>query len=186
MDAMNPRLQQAIAAARAGKTAQAKVLLDRVVLEEPDNVHAWFLLGVISETKEEQAECLNQVLAIDPDHEGAQKRLALLTEPEEVELLVESPPPPSLDETDEEAAAPEEIPEWLEEDLSGEQPETEVKEPEEAPVPVAQAEGSDQPATVAKPKSSSNRGLEILLGGLVVVAVLIVLALVYLALNYPF
>ena len=179
MVSMNPRLQQAIAAARAGKTDQAKVLLDRVVLDEPDNVHAWFLLGVISETKEEQVECLNQVLAIDPDHAGAQKRLAMLTEPEDVQLLVESPPPPSPDLGEEEEAALEDVPESVEE-------EPVVEEPEDLSEPLAQPDGSDQVMASTKPKSSDDRGYEILLGALIVIAMLIVLGLVYVAFNPPF
>jgi hypothetical protein len=73
---INERLQQAIAAARAGNTDEARELVDGLVEENPDNPHALFLRGMLASSQEEQVEYLNRVLEIDPDHKAANRRLA--------------------------------------------------------------------------------------------------------------
>lgn len=85
MNAMDVRLQQAIAAARAGKRDEARVVLDRFLQDQPDNVHAIFLMSTLASTREEQVENLQKVLTIDPDHRGAKLMLDRLSEPMEVE-----------------------------------------------------------------------------------------------------
>ncbi|MGD2049169.1 MAG: hypothetical protein PVH03_06720 [Chloroflexota bacterium] len=88
----NERLQQAIAAARAGNTSEAKAIAEQLVEENPDNPHALFLLGMLAGSQEEQREYMNKVLELDPDHKAANKRMAqlgpaepLVEEPTEVE-----------------------------------------------------------------------------------------------------
>lgn len=76
----NVNLAQAIAAARAGKTAQARILVDRILQDEPENANAWFLLSTIAETEEEQIASLERVLEIDPNHEAASARMGQLSE----------------------------------------------------------------------------------------------------------
>jgi hypothetical protein len=71
----NERLQQAIAAARAGNTDEARELVNGLVEENPDNPHALFLRGMLASSQEEQVEYLNRVLEIDPDHKAANRRL---------------------------------------------------------------------------------------------------------------
>lgn len=80
MGVSDERLLQAIAAARAGKYPEAKVLLNRLLEDNPDNANAWFLLSALSETKEQQLERLNRVLEIQPDHQGARSRLESMGE----------------------------------------------------------------------------------------------------------
>jgi hypothetical protein len=75
---MNMQLQQAIAAARTGKRAEAKALVNQVLLEEPNNVHAWFLNSVVADNSDEQVSSLKRVLELEPNHEIAQKRLSQL------------------------------------------------------------------------------------------------------------
>jgi len=87
----NERLQQAIAAARAGKTSEAKVLAERLVEENPDNPHALFLLGMLVDSQDEQREYMQRVLELDPDHKAANKRMAQLGPVEEPEPLAEEP-----------------------------------------------------------------------------------------------
>ena len=94
----NERLQQAIAAARAGNTDEARELVDSLVEDNPDNPHALFLRGMLASSQEEQLDYLNRVLEIDPDHKAANRRLAqiapaeaedatvlIIDEPEEIE-----------------------------------------------------------------------------------------------------
>ena len=94
----NERLQQAIAAARAGNTDEARELVDGLVAENPDNPHALFLRGMLANSEEEQLGYLNRVLEIDPDHKAANRRMAqiapaeaddatvlIIDDPEEIE-----------------------------------------------------------------------------------------------------
>jgi hypothetical protein len=85
MNTMDIRLQKAIAAARAGKRDESRVLVDRFLEDQPDNVHAIFLKSTLVTSKEDQVECLRQVLIIDPDHRGAKLMLDRLGEPIEAE-----------------------------------------------------------------------------------------------------
>lgn len=85
MNTMDIRLQQAIAAARAGKRDEASVLLERFLDDQPDNVHGIFLKSTLATSKEEQVDSLRQVLTIDPDHRGAKLMLDRLGEPIEAE-----------------------------------------------------------------------------------------------------
>ena len=78
---MNQHLKQAIAAARAGKEPQAKVLLARVIKDEPENVNAWFLLSSLADTEEQKVQHLEKVLELQPDHQVASQQLAELAPP---------------------------------------------------------------------------------------------------------
>ncbi len=78
---MNQHLKQAIAAARAGKEPQAKVLLARVIKDEPENVNAWFLLSSLADTEEQKVQHLEKVLELQPDHAVASQQLAELVPP---------------------------------------------------------------------------------------------------------
>ncbi|MCI0395552.1 MAG: hypothetical protein L0332_10085 [Chloroflexi bacterium] len=180
---MNVQLQQAIAAARAGKKAQAQVLLARVLKDEPDNVHGWFLLSTLVDSPEQQIRYLNKVLEIDPTNVRAREHLAQLgaesTTPEPP-LAQEEPtpepvapvPPSSREEDMEEATAwleqlaarqgapAEELTtglEWLEEEtvvVMGESP-ADLMEMEEAPA-------SEEPALTPARPAISDKSLDLL------------------------
>lgn len=83
------QLQLAIAAARAGKKAEAEILAKKVLDQEPDNVNALLLMGALSESQAEQLSYMNQVLAVDPEHEGARERLRQLEISPETEQAVQ-------------------------------------------------------------------------------------------------
>jgi tetratricopeptide (TPR) repeat protein len=87
----NKRLQQAIAAARAGNTSEAKILADQLVGEDPENAHALFLRGMLADNLEEQKEYIEKVLVLDPDHKAANKRMAQIASQEEAAAPVEEP-----------------------------------------------------------------------------------------------
>jgi hypothetical protein len=91
MDVSDEKLHQAIAAARAGKYPEAKVLLNRLLDDDPDNANAWFLLSALSETKELQIARLNRVLEIQPDHSGARSRLEGMGEIPEIDAALTAP-----------------------------------------------------------------------------------------------
>jgi len=76
MATMSLQLKQAIALAKAGQNDQARLLVEKAIEEDPDNANAWLLLSTLVETQEEQVQSLNRVLAIDPDHGTARKRLS--------------------------------------------------------------------------------------------------------------
>lgn len=90
---MNQHLKQAIAAAHAGKKPQAKVLLARVIKDEPENANAWFLLSSLADTDEQKIQHLQKVLELQPDHPTAADQLAKLvpTPPEPVEDVAPEP-----------------------------------------------------------------------------------------------
>lgn len=100
----NVILQQAIAAARAGNTAEARELVDGLVEDHPDNPHALFLRGMLAESQEEQVQYLRLVLEIDPEHEAANRRLAQLSPAEQT-----APSADAEEATAATAAEPEEI-----------------------------------------------------------------------------
>lgn len=89
---MNGKLQQAIEAARSGESQKAQVLLAQILKDDTKNVHAWFLLSHLVESKEKKVAFLKKVLDLDPTHQKAQERLAELmptkTEPMVVETAV--------------------------------------------------------------------------------------------------
>jgi hypothetical protein len=133
MNTMDIRLQQAIAAARAGKRDEARVLLDRFLADEPEDVHGIFLRSTLATSKEEQVGNLRQVLEIDPDHRGAKLMLDRLGEPEEIEPVEIQAEPVAL--------VPDEI-----------EVEPEVFEPDEVkPEPVTYEPVDEIPETMVHP-----------------------------------
>jgi hypothetical protein len=101
---MNQHLKQAIAAARAGKKPQAKVLLARVIKEEPDNVNAWFLLSTLADTDEQKIQHLQKVLELEPAHPVAAEQLSELVPWEPAEPFFEEPATEMMAEVESEEA----------------------------------------------------------------------------------
>ena len=71
-------LKQAVAAARAGRKAEARQLLEHILQANPRHEQAWLWMGAVVETDAERVECLQQVLAINPDNAAAREGLAQL------------------------------------------------------------------------------------------------------------
>jgi len=75
-DEINLWLTDGIAAAKAGKRAEARELLLRVVDADENNLQAWLWLSGVVTTLEDREVCLQNVLALDPVNEAAQRGLA--------------------------------------------------------------------------------------------------------------
>lgn len=73
---MSDKLQQAIAATRAGQNKDAQLLLAEAIEENPNNEHAWFLLGNLVESPEKRMAYLGKAVAINPQFAKAKQQLA--------------------------------------------------------------------------------------------------------------
>lgn len=73
---MSQKLQEAVAAARAGESETAQRLLADILTKNPDEVQAWFLLSHLVESEPKQLAYLKKVISLDPTHVKAQQRLA--------------------------------------------------------------------------------------------------------------
>jgi hypothetical protein len=152
---MSQKLQDAIAAARAGETENAQRLLADILQENPNEVHAWFLLSHLVESETKQKAYLQKVVTLDPSHNKARQRLAQLQAAGQaapaaaVDTVVSTlqaelepePLPISTDPFDFEAqAAGDTIPEWMAGDGAAARPATAV-----ATTPDSTAEPLDIP-----------------------------------------
>lgn len=129
------RLQQAIAAARAGNIGEAKSMAEQLLEEDPNNPHALFLRGMLAEDTSEQLDYMEKVLTIDPDHKAANKRMSQLAAAMDLEEAAEEEPEDEVVEVTEERVA-----ETIEPDV------TQVAVPEESMEP--EIEVSTDDATV--------------------------------------
>ena len=77
MDTM-PMLNRAIMAAKAGRNAEARQLLEAVLDADERNERAWLWLSGVVDSDEERTICLENVLSINPDNQAARKGLAAL------------------------------------------------------------------------------------------------------------
>lgn len=71
-------LELGIAAARAGNRAEARMYLEVVTLQEPDNAQAFLWLGFVLDDPKLSMRCLERVLEIDSGNEQAQRGLIWL------------------------------------------------------------------------------------------------------------
>jgi len=85
-------LQLTRQAIREGKRSEARQLLTRVLRDNPRSETAWLWLSAIVDDPAKERQCLERVLAIDPDNEIAQRGLAGL---DEARVSI-APVPPSL------------------------------------------------------------------------------------------
>jgi hypothetical protein len=70
-------LREGVEAVRGGDRARGRALLSKVVLENPKSEAAWWYLGLSVDDNQHRLYCFKQVLAINPNHEGARSRLGL-------------------------------------------------------------------------------------------------------------
>lgn len=71
-------LRRGIEAAKAGQVVKAHRLLQQVVEREPQNEKAWLWLSGVVETDDQRSVCLQNVLAINPHNQAAQRGLTAL------------------------------------------------------------------------------------------------------------
>lgn len=71
-------LDEAIAAARSGRRADATQLLRQIVADDPFNADAWLWLGGLATEPREQRSALEHALTITPQNQRAQQGLAWL------------------------------------------------------------------------------------------------------------
>lgn len=71
-------LQQGIAAARSGRSAEALQILERVVQIEPENEMAWLWLSGLMRSNQEKRACLENVLKANPENVYARAGLTRL------------------------------------------------------------------------------------------------------------
>ncbi len=64
-----------------GNRARGRMLLAQALHIEPRHETAWLWMASLAETPERQRECLERVLAINPNNEAAHRALRLLSEP---------------------------------------------------------------------------------------------------------
>lgn len=85
---MNPAIQQAVSAIKAGDKQTAYRLLAQVIQEDPhgqQSEKAWILMSSIVEDPRRKRQSLEAALAINPDSEVAKQRLATLEQATELE-----------------------------------------------------------------------------------------------------
>ncbi|MDX1665063.1 MAG: hypothetical protein R3272_14825 [Candidatus Promineifilaceae bacterium] len=94
---MKEELQQALAAIKVRDEESARLILVRLLKQDPDNVGAWILLSRMAETEVQKVAFLRKVLAIDPEQPYARHELARLAptpvgeSAESVESMPEAP-----------------------------------------------------------------------------------------------
>jgi hypothetical protein len=71
-------LNRAIIAAKAGRKAEARQLLEAVLDADERNERAWLWLSGAVDSDEERTICLENVLSINPDNQAARRGLAML------------------------------------------------------------------------------------------------------------
>lgn len=73
---INATLKKGVRAARRGYKDPARRLLAEVLQADPNNEEAWLWLARVTDAPEKRAECLQRVLAINPDNQWAAEQLA--------------------------------------------------------------------------------------------------------------
>jgi hypothetical protein len=75
---MSDLLQEAMSAMQRGDTTLAKQLLSQAVIKEPDNETAWMLMSDVADDVRSKRNCLEKVLAINPNNIDASTALTRL------------------------------------------------------------------------------------------------------------
>lgn len=106
----NPLYVRASQAAVSGDKVTARRLLDELIVDQPDNAQAWLLLADMVEDLNEVYDCLQHVLAIDPQNQPARQKLEA--------LLIRVPELDELNPAKEQAEAAKKVAEAKKEDES--------------------------------------------------------------------
>jgi hypothetical protein len=75
---MKEELEQAFAAIKNGEEEQARVILARMLKDDPDYVPGWVLLSKLAPNRIQKAAFLDKILALDPDHNYARQEMEAL------------------------------------------------------------------------------------------------------------
>ena len=86
-------LQEGIQAAKRGNKQEAQQLLRQALEFNPRSIAAWLWLSSVVDSDQERRECLDSVLAIDPNNQAAQYGLAQLAGTPQPERLEPEPSP---------------------------------------------------------------------------------------------
>jgi ferric-dicitrate binding protein FerR (iron transport regulator) len=160
-------IEEAIAHVNAGDMEQGRVLLERVLEQDPKNDRAWVWLSGCVEDPRQRSICLQQALNANPNNQAALEGMQVL----EGDLVPASEVPPSLLESrlsaigmGDEVGAPESTPPAPESDVT-------------SPAAPELTELAEEPAT-DEPVEKPRRGRIILLVAVLLLLCLIVCALV--------
>jgi hypothetical protein len=69
------QIQQAISEVKSGNKDAARKILSKVVVQEPNNARAWYLLSQVVDKPERAIYCLERVLKFEPNNVQAKGRL---------------------------------------------------------------------------------------------------------------
>ena len=116
---MSEKLQQAIAATRAGDKREAQQLLADALEENPNDEHAWFLLGNLVDSPEKRKAYLGQALAINPQNAKAKQQFGQVQREIAATPVMARNAEVEIDAIDDEAAA--DMPDWLDDSASDEE-----------------------------------------------------------------
>jgi len=72
---MNDTLRESFELFNKGEKQQAAKLLGALVIQEPNNVSAWYGLALCLDETEKTIYCLQRVLSIDPNHTKARQAI---------------------------------------------------------------------------------------------------------------
>ena len=86
-----PTLKQAIAAYRAGRRAEARQMLERILERDRSDEGAWLWLSAVVDSDEERAACLEHVLTVNPSNPAARRGMERLRARRLAEILPAEP-----------------------------------------------------------------------------------------------
>jgi hypothetical protein len=91
---INALRNEGITAIKSGQRVKGRALLREVIRQSPNDIAAWLWLSGVVETDSERRECLERVLAVDPQNPHAKKGLQALEPVPSQEPRATAPPQP--------------------------------------------------------------------------------------------
>src|SRR5688500_188137 len=78
MSSVQDRLREAIAFAKQGNAFEARIRVDDILREDPENADAWLVMAQLQTDKEQSLRSMKQVIRLRPDDARALKIVARL------------------------------------------------------------------------------------------------------------